>query len=174
VTGDAGEWLTLAEVAARLEVSVRTVQRWTGQGLRSALVGRRRVTRQEWLDAFLLEQADERELDLGRRVLERTFGRVRPPRWLVGVRLVCVAVIAISVGERIADDWRAPWHPLGLDIDSLVAITVAVAVVLVLERLVVDRLGRRLDARAFARARARAEARELEVVDDAKPAEGAA
>jgi hypothetical protein len=166
----AADWLTLADVAELHRVSVRTVQRWTHQGLRTTRIGRRQVTRVEWLDEFLLGQAEDREFEHARRQVARLFGRTGPPRWLTGMRLVLIASIAIAVGEEIADAWMEPWQPFGLELDSLAAIVTAVALVLIGERLLLDRLSRQVGRRAFARIRA---ARAREAADEAiaEPAE---
>lgn len=154
------EWLTLVEAAERMHVSYSTAKRWVQKGLlRTTKVGGLRMTRTDWLDDLLLDERSE--LERARRAVETLFGRTNPPVWLRGMRLVAVAAIAIAVGGEVEDAWRCEWHPFGLDLDSLAGIVVAVVLVLLLERLLLHRLARKVDAWSFARIRRRIRAQEI-------------
>lgn len=132
-------WLTLDEAAALHGVSLRTMQRWARQGLRTARVGRRRVTRSEWVDEFLLAHV-ERPVELSRA-------------WRAA-RLALVCAVAVAVGGEIEEAWAVRSRPLGFRIDSVAGIVAAVVLVLVAERSLLDPLWWRAAGR-LARARAR-------------------
>lgn len=127
-------WLTLEEAATRIGVSVRTVQRWASSGeLRTVHRARLTLTRPEWIDEFLLSGSG----------LERS----RP----IGAVAARVALfgLAFLIGAEVEAAWRVEWHPFGLDVDSAVAIAIAMALLLAgqagLERLLRRRRRRRLE-----------------------------